>query len=307
MSRLLAAGFSRVFKKKTFYICLIIMAVDGVLNALSVYSDKARGYTSSLDNVFFEYVPFIPILMSVFCALFIGTEYSDGTMRNKIVSGHRRSIIYLSNFIICAAAGLMMCGAYFITYLGLGIPLVGFFTGGMAVMALVGCSAALLLAVTGIFTLIALTVKSKSASAVTSIILAFTMILAAGVLYSLLQSPEYYHDYEIYGYGGEDYMGEETEDNYEFGFHMEFHAEGGDAPVSDMNAAESGLIPNPNYISGVKRQIYQFIVEFTPGGQAILIGSRDVSNPLLLAGYSMIIAVVTTAAGLIKFNKMNLN
>ena len=103
MSKLLTAGFSRVFKKKTFYICLIIMAVNGVLNALSIYSDKALGYNSTLDSIFFEYVPFIPILMSVFCALFIGTEYSDGTMRNKIVSGHKRSTIYLSNFIICAA------------------------------------------------------------------------------------------------------------------------------------------------------------------------------------------------------------
>ena len=73
------------------------------------------------------------------------------------------------------------------------------------------------------------------------------------------------------------------------------------------NAAEPELIPNPSYISGVKRQIYQFILDFTPGGQSILISSRDVSNPLLLAGYSIIISVVTTAAGLIKFNKMNLN
>ncbi len=302
MSKLLTAGFSRVFKKKTFYICLIIMAVNGVLNALSIYSDKALGYNSTLDSIFFEYVPFIPILMSVFCALFIGTEYSDGTMRNKIVSGHKRSTIYLSNFIICAAAGLMMCGAYFITYLGLGIPLVGFFT--EAIIALVGCSAALLLAVTGIFTLIALTVKSKSASAVISIILAFTMIFVAGILYSLLQQPEYYHEY---GYIGMDYQDDATSDNYEFGLHMEFNMEEMNPLDSDNNAAEPELIPNPSYISGVKRQIYQFILDFTPGGQAILISSRDVSNPLLLAGYSIIISVVTTAAGLIKFNKMNLN
>ena len=66
-------------------------------------------------------------------------------------------------------------------------------------------------------------------------------------------------------------------------------------------------MPNKFYISGIKRQIYQFIVEFTPGGQALLIVSRDVGNPLLLVGYSMIIAAVTTAAGIIIFNKMNLN
>lgn len=316
MSRLLTAGLFRVFKRKTFYICLAVMAINGIFNVISSYSDKMRGHIINFDDVFFEYVPIIQILMSVFCALFIGTEYGDGTLRNKIVSGYKRSTIYLSNFIICAAAGLMMCGAYFITYFGLGIPLLGSSDNISALMALVGCSAALLMAVTGIFTLIAMTVKSKSASAVISIILAFVMILAAGMLYSMLQEPEYYHNFKIYSYSGNDIYNEQTLDNdpenqieadakdYEPGFHMSF-SDGKETAANDIESSE--LVPNKFYISGIKRQIYQFIVEFTPGGQALLIVSRDVGNPLLLVGYSMIIAAVTTAAGIIIFNKMNLN
>lgn len=292
MSRLLRAGFFRVFRTRVFYICLAVMAAGGVNSVLAVFSDRARGYIVGFDALFFECVPLVPILLSVFCSLFIGTEYSDGTMRNKIISGHERAAVYFSEFIVCAVSGLMMCGAYFAAYFGLGLPLLGAPESAGGTAALVGCSGALLLALTGIFTLIAVLVKSKSAASVISIILAFVMLLAAGILYSLLQQPEYYHEYELYGYSAE---------SFEAGAH--FYSEGGDYPEGDG----SELVPNANYVSGLRRQIYQFILEFTPGGQALLISLSDVGSPPLLAGYSLLIAAATVIAGLAAFNRMNLN
>lgn len=283
MINLLSAGFSRLFKNRTFYICVIVMALYGALEALTSITYPEE-FADHLDDIFFEYCSLIPVLMSVFCAMFIGTEYSDGTMRNKIITGHKRAAIYMSNFIISAAAGLMMYAAYMITCLGLGIPKLGVFVGetGM-IFVRIGCSLTLLLALTGIFTLIALMIKSKSASAVVSILLAFALLLGAAILYSLLSEPEFYRDYDFQSVY---YEGEEE---------------------IFIPSEEPELVPNPFYVDGVQRQIYQFIIDFTPGGQVIEIASGNMSAPLLLAGYSMLIAVGTTGAGLIIFNRKNLN
>ena len=51
-----------------------------------------------IDNGFFGCALFIGIVMAVFCSLFIGTEYSEGTIRNKIIIGQKRGTVYLSNF-----------------------------------------------------------------------------------------------------------------------------------------------------------------------------------------------------------------
>lgn len=283
MTKLLSAGFSRLFKNRTFYICAAVMAVSGALNALTS-TPRPEEYADHLDDIFFEYCSLIPILMSVFCSMFIGTEYSDGTMRNKLITGHKRATVYMSNFIISAAAGLMMYAACMLACLALGIPILGFFVGDIGMIFVrIGCSLTMLLALTGIFTLISLIVRSKTASAVVSILLAFTLLLGAAILYSLLLEPEYYHDYNI----------------------ESVYTEGGEQIYVPSEESES--VPNPFYVSGVKRQIYQFIVDFTPGGQVIEILSGSMSSPFLLAGYSMLIAVGTTVAGLIVFSRKNLN
>ena len=41
----------------------------------------------------------VGILISIFYSLFLGTEYNDGTIRNKLIVGHKRETIYLASFI----------------------------------------------------------------------------------------------------------------------------------------------------------------------------------------------------------------
>lgn len=294
MINLLSAGFTRLFKRKTFYVCVTVMALYGAVGIFDAFLNNAA---ANLDDIFFEYCALIPVLMAVFCAMFIGTEYSDGTMRNKIITGHKRIVIYMSNFIICAAAGLMMYAVYIVICLGLGIPMLGLFAGDIGVIfARVGCSLALLLSLTGIFTLISLTVRSKAAAAVICLILAFVTLIAGVTLYSILQEPEYLR---IYTYKG-NYV--EIDGDFQT---AQFDDDGNEIDISSELKTEDVL--NPFYVGGIKRQIYRFIVDFTPGGQVILIIADEVSDPLLPVGYSVLIAVATTAAGLIIFNKKNLN
>lgn len=54
----------------------------------------------------------IPCFFSVFTAMFLGTEYSDGTIRNKLASGKTRTQIYVSSFAAMALALFVMTAAW---------------------------------------------------------------------------------------------------------------------------------------------------------------------------------------------------
>ena len=128
MSKLVYAGFVRLRHDSSFRVGTLVMAVVGL--ALPVYHfflmKKYVGYMVCLENSFFTYVPLIVIIAAAFCSLFIGTEYSDGAIRNKLIVGHDRIYVYLSNLIVCFAAECIMCAAFFVTDLGAGILLLGF-------------------------------------------------------------------------------------------------------------------------------------------------------------------------------------
>ena len=60
-------------------------------------------------------------------SFFIGQEYSDGTIHNKIISGKKRTDIYLANFVTCTLVSVILCCGFFLMYLLAGIPILGFF------------------------------------------------------------------------------------------------------------------------------------------------------------------------------------
>lgn len=98
MSNLLSANFSRLFKNKVFWLCMIAMFASAVLlvishyNRMVLYEDYETKYT--LDQVYFQFASFIGIICAVLTSFFLGTEYSDGTIRNKIIVGKTRTAIY---------------------------------------------------------------------------------------------------------------------------------------------------------------------------------------------------------------------
>jgi ABC-2 type transport system permease protein len=63
---------------------------------------------------------------------------------------------------------------------------------------------------------------------------------------------------------------------------------------------------NPNYPTGTKRQIYEFLQDFTPGGQVIQLANMDTENLALLALYNGIILLAATCCGLIAFRRKDL-
>ena len=129
MNRLLAANFSRLFRSKAFWVCCIYAFCYGIfMQVMNYITTTASGEIPLIDNLFFSFSIFTGILLSAFISLFLGTEYSDGTIRNKLVIGHTRTSIYLSNLIVCTAAGMIMCVINLAVSFAVGLPLMGSLT-----------------------------------------------------------------------------------------------------------------------------------------------------------------------------------
>ncbi len=275
MSRLLRAGFLHMKKSKAFQVCFFFMIFLGIASPLASYIDKVKnGYGSELNNVFFYYCAYIGIALSVFCSLFIGTEYSDGTIRNKIVVGHSRFRIYLASLIVCSAGAVVLCLAYVIPVLCIGIPLLGFFTLPLPAVAIFFLVSILMaLAFVSLFTLVAMLCPSKALTSVVCILGAVFFLLAGTYIYGRLDAPETYTDYAL-STNGEMIEGEE--------------------------------VLNPDYLRGTKRKVYEFLLDFLPGGQQIQLAAVLVLQPLVLSLYSLCIIVTASGCGIFVFQRKDI-
>lgn len=195
MNKLLSADLYRLKRDKVFWICFLAMLVYTVLAMLSNCQQALQGTTSfeyALDTFYFVYALPLGLLIAVAVSLFLGIEYSDGTIRNKLIVGHTRRDIYLAHFLTN-----MMCGSLLLLagLLGglCGVPLIG--TWKMGRMDLVF----LLISITctafhaSIFTLIGMLCTNKAVSAVLSILLFLGLMMITISLYYRLAEPEVIH------------------------------------------------------------------------------------------------------------------
>ena len=78
-----------------------------------------------------------------------------------------------------------------------------------------------------------------------------------------------------------------------------------------MMMTEAGLqlsepTPNPSYVGGMKRELFQFLSDTLPSGQSISVCSYELNRPVLSLASSVIIAVLSSAVGMIFFKRKDL-
>ena len=156
MRKLLRANFSRLMKDKLFWILMAVELFLGglfpVLHFMDNLDEKARW---TQEHSFFIFAIFVPMMLSVVTSLFIGTEYSDGTIRNKLIVGHGRSRIYAANLITNIETAFLLCIAFMISHICIGTPLLGWFeTDRKTIVAYALVILTMAEACTSIFTLI---------------------------------------------------------------------------------------------------------------------------------------------------------
>lgn len=177
MSRLLKTNFVRLVKDKIFWAGITVMVCSALYKTISILISHSEPGDVALSNVFFKYATYILIIGCVFCSLYIGTEYSDGTIRNKLVMGHSRRKIYCANLIVCIIANLIMCLAHIaVSLIGLSL---GFYTSIADTLLGLLCSFVLVCSITSLFTMISMLSKRKTVAAVICIVLSFLLLLYA--------------------------------------------------------------------------------------------------------------------------------
>lgn len=275
MRKLLSANFARLWRNKVFWLCMLfsvgvaIVTVAGSHRVLVQYPE----IDIAMEDNLFQIAAYVGFAQAVFCGLFLGTEYSDGTVRNKLVVGHTRAAVYGANLLVCMAAGLLMCLAYFAVYLSLGWALIS--VPVMAAKSIAGLIALTLLAMlsfSAIFTLVGMNSQSKAGSAVAMLLLVLATMFLCSYLLAQLNEPEITAMGQILADGT-------VEINQEL---------------------------NPDYISGAKRAIYQFIVDFWPMGQGMQISNTEVTHPWQMGIYAVILVILSTAAGIAGFRKKDI-
>ncbi len=275
MHRLLRADFSRLTKNRVFWLCISAVFLIAVFNIMNFYRQtKAVDAiaNAALEDHYFEFIPILGILSAIVISLFFGTEYSDGTMRNKLIIGSTRTNIYLSSVVTSAAVSAAVTLACFIGGLA-GIPLLGAWTmplSGVLLYILAGIWSSI--ALSAIFTFISVNCSRKAESAVIAILTALVLMILGSIIYNKLQEPEMISEMVVTANGIE-----QTEPHL-----------------------------NPDYIGGSLRSVMTAILHLLPSGQQILIANLELLKPIQCICYSIGLTIIVTVCGAVMYRKKDL-
>ena len=271
MGKLLSAALLRLRKSWVFWGCLAATVICSNFVTTTVTLSGPDGETEMvMGNHPLGYVMFLGLALAVFCSLFLGVEYADGTIRNKLIAGHTRSAVYLSNLAVCTGVGWAMCAVSLTVGLARRLILGD---GGLEAAETAFAAAGTLLlafAYAALFTLLAMLLQSRSASAVACLLLALGLLVVGIALYGMLMNPESYPITTI-------------------------------LPSGEMVMEE---IPNPSYVGEPLRAVYEFLLDATPGGQSIQVIAGSLAEhgrPWLLPLSSLVVGAAATAAGVLAF------
>ena len=192
MSKLLNANFYRLKKSYCFWILLILMAFLGCymyINNSGFHPERCVNCNNQFGDIFFSYLTLNWILIPIFTSLFIGTEYSDGTIKNKIISGHKRSNIYFSNLITSIIVSFVYSIIYVIFALITSLMLKYSMTIPISKFTELLITYILLnIVFSSLFTLISMTVSNKATASIVSLITVIWSMMIASNLYGKLPS-----------------------------------------------------------------------------------------------------------------------
>lgn len=278
MNQLLHAGLSRSFKSTLVRACFGVMLVTALFAGGIVANTAQKTYVevpAFVEDCMVAALPMLPFVCAVLVALLLGSEYEQGTIRNKLAAGHTRAAIYASSLAVCLVTTLALLVVLLLVGVALGWAVLGDWLLPPAQLALV--VAACCLASAALSTIcVALTMNlSNRAVAVTVLlVLLYGMFIASGFFESALHAAEFSYEYVVM-----------TTEGIQYG----------------------PLAPNPEYASGTKRAVYEFLYSLLPTSQIAKISNSEFEScsPLWLV-LSLGVAVVTGTLGYLGFRSKDI-
>lgn len=280
MLNLLSSCFFRLRKSVVFWVAEITSIVFGVFMAINMKIDtEMNEFSNVLDDGLFSEIAFMGILLAVFVTLFLGAEYSDGTIRNKVSAGCSRVHIYVSYLCVSCMAAAIFYVSYMIFYLLVGFPLLGGLHLSIATVFLNMLSGLFLAwSYVSIYSLAAILNSNKAVVAVSCVILSFALLFLGITIRLKLSEP--------------------------VTFDASYYSEGsGEAREEEAEPEET-----PYYVKGIQREIYVFLNEFLPGGQSVELSgmTEEISFSWHYPAYSILMVLLTSCTGVILFKKKDL-
>lgn len=331
MTKLLRSNFARMFKSYSFIIGIILMIGFNLFVSYENYDsmqlhpefysietmEEATGEVmdegeyaeyikmiNSHESLMFNSGLFALLIIPVIISLFIGTDFSDGTIRNKLMVGHRRINVYLANLITLIAGSLILYLVGVLTSYLFGL----IFFKYAVLSAWTICKALLtsmlvIIAAASIFTFLSmLFTHLKAGCVVVSIVAAWVMFVGAMIVQAELSQVAVYDEFT--------YADINTREYYEFPCDINDVT---DEMLEEMNLERSDLddlmwmgSDNPYYPQGIKLALCKFVDTATPGAHLYYVSEWEFDRNKTAVVWSAVWIAVTTAAGLAIFRKRNL-
>lgn len=276
MNNLFSAYLSRLGKNVMFWGLLLLMAGMGVIvPVIARFEMQKYGVSYSSESRLAWHALLTGVFTALFTAAFLGTEYSDGTIRNKLIAGHTRRNIYLTSLGICALAYtvILILHMFIISVLGQWLIAPFWMNAGKLVLFYL-LSLLTGITFTSIYTMITMLNQNKSASVMLCVLVFFVLIAASFYIYMRLSAPEM------------------VSKGYAIGI--------------DGTLVNQGMGPNPQYVQGFRRTVYEWFLNILPFGQSIQLAQMNLENGLRMVLCSLCLTAGTVFAGLYCFERKDL-
>lgn len=276
MGNLLSAGLYRLLRNKVFPIALVA-AVLLECYSLLPERDQIRSLFVPLEKAVFMYPLFIVLIVPAFCGLFFGEEYSGGTLRNKLIAGISREKVYLTNLLLTMGTAVLLSVVAALTGLALGLGFQGQFENNLTVvLQYFLCSLGIALAISSFSVAVTMLVPNRAVGLIIGVMTSLALLFVGQFLFQVLLEPEYTQP---------------TQRIVENGM------------VSYRIDPDAPLEPNPYYIRGAQRGVYEFLFYFLPQGQCFQIAFLGLERVWLCLGGAGLWIALTTGMGLAVFRR----
>lgn len=189
MIKLLRADFIRLRRSLAFKLSIVGMLALAALFMLIQATDME--YTVPLSRVVFLPMSMYGVAMSAFISVFVGTDFSDGFIRNKLLTVSQRRSIVISQIVVsctaCAAVYILITafsagiGQFFFENDVKGTTLFSYFIIGLGMCAATGC----------LFSIITMLCGNKTHAVIWCMGLAFGMLFLCLHTNEVLVQKEY--------------------------------------------------------------------------------------------------------------------
>lgn len=272
MIRTFNANIFRLKKSRLFWWAMVLTALataGGVMLCCLAAEGDLSEY--ALESYALSGAPALSIVNAVTVILFLGTDNSGRTVRNKIMVGNKRGGIYAANMLTGAVIGCSVTVAWLVGGL-VGVPILGWWKMPLTEVAVyIASLMACAVAVSAAAALVSMLIQSKSGAVVVGLVAAIVLMFCAGRVYTQLG-------------GQKEVMTTENIDG-----ELQFE-----------------LIENPNYIEVVRRAAYELALNVNPLGSSIALSNCDLKDPIAGIAGAGFVTVFISALGAAVFRRKDL-